>query len=337
MLALTGMPALVTAQGQAGTTLTATVDTAAHWTRTFGWTIDKSVDHDVLNLESGGSGTVTYTIAVTKDAGTDAAWFDGNVYVTNGGAVATQGLAITVKLTAPSGGTVLGSATVDVSGNLVLDPGESGTYPYTITLSGPLTPGATYKVTANVTITNHSGSLGTAKGPSPSATTNFPSSPTLVNDAINVDDTNGQSFQFGATGSQSYQMTFTCDDAGENPNTATIRETGQYDTASVTVNCNSEPPAQLLWCSPGFWAQNGIVKGTLAGSLYDPTPYLNDPVPGFTQYTVGYALQNPNVVGGGAFNAAANYLSGIFFGPDAGTQATGDNCPINAQGEWIGS
>ena len=75
----------------------------------------------------------------------------------------------------------------------------------------------------------------------------------------------------------------------------------------------------------------GMLLLILAGSAFDPAPYLNDLVPGYT-FTVGYALANPSIVKGPAFNAAANYLATKFFGPLTGTQATGENCPIDAFG-----
>ena len=81
---------------------------------------------------------------------------------------------------------------VNVSGNPVLDPGETGCYPYTVTFSNPADAVAgTYKVTADITITNHSGHLGTPFWASPSNTAILdPSTPTeTVNDSINVKDT----------------------------------------------------------------------------------------------------------------------------------------------------
>ncbi len=236
----------VGAQGQAGTTLTAYVDVTGHWTITYGWTIDKSVTPDTWNLFRGDSGTSRYTIAVTKDSGTEEAWVEGQVCVANGGAVATENLTIVAVLQDGYGppNDYLTEALVDVSGNPVLDPGETGCYAYRVNIpitGGPYPQphaGGTYKVTANVTITNHSGHLGVPFGPSPSETTTFPNSPTPVNDTINVDDTNGGSWVFSASGSVSYDKTFACDaDAGTHSNTATIRETGQSDGASVTVNC----------------------------------------------------------------------------------------------------
>jgi hypothetical protein len=236
----------VLAEGQAGTTLTATVDVTPHWTVTYGWTIDKSVTPATWDLFKGDSGTSKYTITVTKDSGTQEAWVDGQICVTNGGAVATENLAITAVLQDGYGppNDFLTSAPVDVSGNPVLDPGETGCYDYHVNI--PITGGAypqphaggTYKVTADVTITNHSGHLGEPFGPSPSDTAVFISAPTLVNDTINVDDTNGGSWEFSASGSESYEKTFSCDaDEGKHKNIATIRETGLSDDATVTVNC----------------------------------------------------------------------------------------------------
>jgi hypothetical protein len=239
-------PVQVSADGQAGTTLSATVTAAGYWTITYPWTIDKSVSPDTWHLFRGDSGTSEYTITVTKGPGVEEAWVAGEICVHNGGEVATEDLAILAELKngyePPND--LLVSAPVSVSTNPVLDPGETGCYDYAIPI--PITgepfpqpnPGHTYKVTANVTITNHSGSLGTPVGPSPSTTTVFPSSPTETNGTIHVDDTNGGSWSFSEDGSVSYDRTFTCDgDAGQHDNTATIQETGQYDDASVMVHC----------------------------------------------------------------------------------------------------
>ncbi len=235
-----------TLDGQAGTTLSATIEAASHWTITYGWTIDKSVTPATLDMFRGDSSVVTYTVTLAKDSGTQAAWVDGQVCVTNGGAVATENLAITAVLQngyeAPND--FLASASVDVSNNPVLDPAEPGCYNYRVEI--PIIEGAypqphaggTYKVTANITITNHSGHLGVPFGPSPSNTTTFINTPILVNDQINVDDTNGGSLMFSTGGSVSYAKTFSCDgDEGTKENTATIRETKQSDSAFVAVNC----------------------------------------------------------------------------------------------------
>jgi len=248
MIVAMAMPAMVKADGQAGTTLSAVVTATAYWTRTFSWTIEKSVEPDYWELYQGESGTSTYTITVTKYKGTDAYFINGTVSVTNGGSVATENLAITIELRdgVPPPNDLINTASVDVSSNPVLDPGETGVYPYAITIpSDYVYTGGTYKITAKVTITNHSGQLGKPYGPSPSATTTLPSSPTLINDVVHVDDTNGYSWTFSSNGSVTYDKTFTCEDEGENVNNATIRETGQYASATVTVTCITPPQATI--------------------------------------------------------------------------------------------
>jgi len=223
----------------AGTTLSASKTATAHYTRTFDWTIDKSVDPSNWDLFRGDAGTSEYAITVVKDGGTDAAWLDGQICVTNGGAVATNGLQIVDNLTMPPSHTVIASLNVDVSSNPVLDPGETGCYSYHVDIpSSDVNAGDTYKNTADVTITNHSGHSGEPFGPQASASVILQASPTLINNSINVDDSNGDSYAFSASGSETYSATFTCDeDAGTPNNTATIRETGQSNGASVTVAC----------------------------------------------------------------------------------------------------
>lgn len=227
---------------QAGTTLTAEVSAEAHNEQEATWTIDKSVTPDQWNLFEGDTGTSKYTISVTKTLGSDEAFIDGVVTVTNGGAEATENLSITVVLTMPPSQDPINSINVDVSSNPVLDPGspgETGTYAYSISIpEGDITPGAEYKVTANVTITNHSGHLGEPFGPTPSATDTLPEV-TIVNDTIHVtDDDNIVSQPFSDSGETSYFKTFSCpDNEGTNDNTAVIDETGQSASATVTVNC----------------------------------------------------------------------------------------------------
>jgi hypothetical protein len=56
--------------------------------------------------------------------------------------------------------------------------------------------------------------------------------------AIDVTDTNGESWSTSGSTSWTYSRTFACDgDEGSHTNTATITQTGAYDTATVTINC----------------------------------------------------------------------------------------------------
>jgi hypothetical protein len=225
--------------GQNGTTLAANVNATAHLTKTHQWTLDKSVTPATLNLFRGDSGEASYTVTATRDQGTTAASISGEVRVTNGGGVATQDLAITARVTHPANGPQVGTSQVDVSANPVLDPSEQGLYNYTIPL-GPNADAGEYKVTADVTITNHSGSLGDPKGPSPSATTTMSSTPTVVHGGLDVTDSNGKTWTFNDSGSQVYSQTFTSANKGTNTNTVTSKYgeggEGPSDDATVTVN-----------------------------------------------------------------------------------------------------
>lgn len=230
-------------QGKAGTTLSETVTATGHRTKTFGWTIKKVADPATLNLVQGDSGTVTYTVTLTKDDGTDRTWIDGKVCITNGGSVATESLMSTLKVTQPpSSATIPNSPqSLDVSAKSVLAAGESYCYPYSIEI--PNANSGTYKVTADTTIMNHSGHLGTAFGPGASATTTIPATATLVHNTITVSDTIGGSLGgFSDDGTKTYTHTFNCGNEGNNPNTASVtydddNTAGPTASATVTVTC----------------------------------------------------------------------------------------------------
>ena len=160
------------------------------------------------------------------------------------GGVATEGLSITLDIARNPGGgfvPVVSGAPVDVSPRPVLNPGETFCYEYSVPVS-LLFPGETYRVTANVRILNHSGRIGQPFGPSPSTTFTMPERTVIGFNTINVTDTNGESWMFSDDGSQTYQRTFTCSCQGEHTNTATIVETNQQASATVTVDCVTPPP-----------------------------------------------------------------------------------------------
>ncbi len=243
---------------QAGTTLTANLTAAGHSTQVFSWDIAKSVSPDIWNLSAGQTGTSQYSITVNKHAVSDGAYVDGQICVTNGGSFPTENLQIVDVVQMKLGSSPFQdnvSAAVDLSAKPVLAPGESTCYPYRVTFTPVV--GATYRNTAQITITNHAGWMpggqncpGPAPcsfGPNPKADFSPPGSPDAVeNGAITVSDTNGSSWTFSDSGSVSYAQTFTCDgDQGTHANVATILETGQSATASVQVNCDVPPDPGL--------------------------------------------------------------------------------------------
>ncbi|MEM2287658.1 MAG: hypothetical protein QW271_06320 [Sulfolobales archaeon] len=98
-------------------------------------------------------------------------YIEGYVCVTNGGERATENLAIEldVYVKGEKGGwniKIVESRPADVSEKPVLGPGESYCYYYKVEVPEDYWDRNEFKVTANVTITNHSGWLGTPFGPS---------------------------------------------------------------------------------------------------------------------------------------------------------------------------
>lgn len=232
-LASTGiLTAPAFAQGQNGTTLTAHKTATGFNEVVYPWAIEKSVSPAVIDMFEGDTASVNYTVSVHKGEPVTRSGVTGSVCVTNGGAVATENLSIEDWVYGhPSNKTVLFKVPVDTSAKPVLQPGEDHCYPYSYLIDSPV--GQVIKDDAVITITNHSGWLGQPFGASPSATTTMPA-PTVVNDTINVDDSNGDSWSFSESAAVSYPAEFAA--AGVYDNTATIRETGDAASASVTVN-----------------------------------------------------------------------------------------------------
>jgi hypothetical protein len=269
----------------------------AQWTRTFEWTVEKSVSPDSWDLETGQSGTSTYTVEVTKSAPVDSIWVSGEVCVENVSATPTENLMIVDRLQALVGDDVitLASVPLDMSLNPVLDPGESQCYPYSI----PFEPvaGATYRNNARVTVTNDPRASGEEMGPNEKVDFTLPE-PTVVNGSINVDDTNGLSWLFTDSGTQTYTRTFSCDeDEGTHANTATIRETGQSDDATVTVTCKT-PPEPGCTLTQGYWKTH---------SKYGPAPYdarwalIGEDTAFFSSGKTWYQAINTSSAGGNAY------------------------------------
>jgi hypothetical protein len=263
-------------------------DASTTYTRTYDWTIDKSVDIDSWNLFKGDSGESKYTISVTKDNGTDSAWaVSGSIDITN---------------PAPMAVSIEGVTDV-ISPDIVptLDCGV--TFPYSLAGGGTLTcayssllPDAASRVnTATVTVN------GVATVATANVTFGAPTS--LVNDSIHVDDVytapDSGGATFGPTGSSTswdYNRTFACDaDEGGHNNVATIRETEVWDDADVTVACYdlavSKAPDPYV---PGrcYWTVDKKVDGQddpIYLTLAEGQQYIGMP------YTVAYDLEhNPD-------------------------------------------
>ena len=195
------------------------------FTRTFGWTIDKSADPAAWALFDGDSGTSDWTVAVTKDNGVDSAWaVSGTITIDN----PSDQDAVIASVTDGLTGGLNASVTCGVTFPYTLDEGDT----LNCTYSRSLPDGTSRTNTATATLSTGPVFTGTAA-------VTFGAPTTVVNGTVDVTDTNGQSWDDVADdASFTYDETFECpDDAGTHNNTATITQTGQFDSASVTVTC----------------------------------------------------------------------------------------------------
>lgn len=210
--------------------LTASKTANTTYTRTYTWDISKTVDDDSHTGFTGDSFTSNYTVSVDQTVTDSDFAVSGEIVVNN-----PTPFTVDFSVADSVGGT---AATVDCDPNTVGDqssgtlaPGGSATCTYSASL-GSKTNGTN---TATITSSNNN-----VNGASASANYTFGAPTTTVGPAtVNVTDTYA-----GNLGSASgdttflYSRAFTCDaDAGTKPNTATIVETGDTASASVTVTC----------------------------------------------------------------------------------------------------
>lgn len=203
--------------------LTVSKTATPSYTRTFGWTIEKSSDFD--QIKTAGSATFNYAIQVTKDAGTDSDWaVSGTITVNNPNTFDVSGVDVTDVI--DNGGTctvtpasldvAAGSdATADYACTFTANPG-SGTNTVTATWPDIGSPHTSATDTADYT---------------------FGDPTKLVNDKIDVTDTNGGSWQFSDSGSVTYSKTYN-DPAGtctDHTNVAKITQTGDSSSKTVEV------------------------------------------------------------------------------------------------------
>lgn len=183
-------------EGQAGTTLSAEKTATGFWDKqiTYDWTIDKTVDPAEIDICSGNTGSIYYTITLTKTqvGEVDVYGVRGTITVYNGGAVATENLKLVDQVEYQTGGGPyedLPGATQTITPTTQLGPGETGYYNYEITLT-PVPGARSYRNSVKVTITNHSGHLGEEWGPEPKASFNLPTEPaiTYVDECVTLDD-----------------------------------------------------------------------------------------------------------------------------------------------------
>lgn len=200
-------------------------DAETAFTRTFAWGIEKTANPAQWWLFEGDTGTSRYTVTVTKTGFTDSDWaVTGSIWISND--TPLDALIVSVSdLVSPALGVPVDCG---VSFPYLLASGEE----LHCTYSRDLPDGSSRVNTATVT------TGGIVGGGDATADVVFDEPTTVVHGTVTVSDTNGGSWQFSDTGSVTYDRTFACGgDQGVHGNTATIVETGQHDSAAVTVNC----------------------------------------------------------------------------------------------------
>ncbi|TMG48148.1 MAG: hypothetical protein E6H91_06970 [Chloroflexi bacterium] len=217
--------------------LTATKDATPAFTRTFKWTIKKDVDKTEIDTADGA--TFTYTVSVTRDAGTDNAWaVSGSIAVNN-----PNSAPVTVNV---SDAINDANATCTVTGGTgaIIPASGSASLPYSCSYSA-LFASSSQTNTASIswaqqTLSNATLLLtGSASG---TAAIAWDGPTTVVDASVSVSDPLDPSAPrtFSSTGSFSYSHTYTGDPAGtctDHKNTATFttNTSGTTGSASQTV------------------------------------------------------------------------------------------------------
>lgn len=206
---------------------------ATTFTRTWNWTLEKTVSPATLNLPSGETGVSTYEVTVDRTDFVDGDWavtgrividndtpFDTNV--TRVSDVLSERLATNVDCRVTFPHELISGDTLLCNYAAALPDGSSRTSTVTVRTTGGAGPS---QATAPVT---------------------FETPTTEVNASIHVEDSNDMSWgPVSDDAAWTYEGIFECDaHAGTYDNTATLVETGQSADASVTVTCGPTSPAR---------------------------------------------------------------------------------------------
>ena len=303
----TGRPVLatsntVTVQVCANNDLTVSKTATPTFTRAYGWTIAKSVAAPTTVTSAGGTATFNYTVNATGDGYTDSAWMvTGTITVTN----PNDWDAFTADVTdaVDNGGvcTVANGTGITVPADGSVTLGYSCAY-----ASAPSPTGGVNTATATWDTSAFPAPHGSATG---TAGFTFGAPTTELDKTVTVTDTfNGSTSALGTVaypgpGTFAYPRTVNVPTAGcvTYPNTATLVETGQTATASVTV-CKAACPGEKInfrWHysangSSGSWS--GTKSTTCDGSRLTMGPQAMEGdlklTPGTTLH-VGYDFTLP--------------------------------------------
>jgi hypothetical protein len=159
----------------------------------FKWSFTMSMDSTPNVICANQCKDLQVTVTATK--GEQIPGFGGQICLQNNGAGATENLAITITLLKSSGGgdfvPVREAVPVDVSSNPVLASGATGCYFYAVNVAwfGGIDPASSYKIRADITITNFLDHSGVPFGVSPESPVISGCAPS--NDCVVVSDVPG--------------------------------------------------------------------------------------------------------------------------------------------------
>ena len=266
-----------------------------YWERglTFDWTLDKTVSPATAALDSGATATFNYTLTASRTVADSvtAAGVRGQICVKNLGNAPSQGMVVGDIVEARTTGAwnVIATENVDISGNPVVDPGETACFDYDVSFT-PV-PGATYRNQGTVTWTNAgNGGVGdpgttqtweteyvpfTLPGAPATAETDeaaaladiltCPTGFTCTPAAGSWSLTGSQVIQYAV---QVTNVSAACETSSIARNVATLTEldSGQLraDSAAVTITTEEcappppppPPPGGTEGCTPGYWKQS---------------------------------------------------------------------------------
>ncbi|MBI3342506.1 hypothetical protein HY024_05280 [Candidatus Curtissbacteria bacterium] len=322
------------------------------FTRTWTWHIDKSADKtDLGTLQPTDVGTVNYTVGVSATSQDSNHVVSGNITITNPSGNPTANITNVVDSLNASG-----AVTVNCPGGL----SQSLVAGSTLTCTYSASVGNTSDSQNTVTVSTS----GSVSGGSANANVDWNNATiSKVDDCITVNDTNPKgpqnvqvcapdapkTFNYSTTFSKNgvADVKLTC---GNNTykNTASFvtddnNLTGSADwTVTANVQCNT------FWCSPGYWgsaAKFDIYAYINAHKVVTPPPTiagtdLYSSITGISPAalksgsppnpTLAAVLGSPSTYGGPAFNSVADYFAYLLGW--GGNQNTGENCPLNANG-----
>ncbi len=207
-----------------------TIDTT--FTRAWQWSVQLGDDATYAGIDFEDDWDHTFNLAVDKQYSVDSWTVEGSIVIDNSSAYNANITGATNQL----GG--VGNTPVDcgVTFPYILPAGQD----LTCTFSATTASGAAVSNTAQVFTDN------VPSGNSDTSNVTFPGSPTEINDSITVDVLD-DTYSFSDDGGNSIPaQNFDCPfDEGANTTTATINETGQSDSAVVTLVCGDDTVALL--------------------------------------------------------------------------------------------